>query len=804
MENKNHRRLCFILVAVAFLWGFIVPTQVQSAYFAWIDWEAGSHSWSDCANWGASRYQPYIDTCPALPGTTGEDYVELWHPWNYPGYSVTVESSATVDIHALGMDWILDYNSPSMITLKWTGGSLTARQEYIGQEGGATFNHISATNTTDWLYVGYSHDEGNFPSDGYYNLGAPGVLTVNFDEVISYHGVGTFTQTGGTHAVGRDLYLGMYYHEFQSGFGTSNGTFNMSGGSLDVGQLEYIGHYGPGVFNQTGGTHTVAGSVYVGTYDGSIGNSYSLSNGTHEIGEELYVGYESGAEGTYNLGPDGILTVHGNEYIGSYGDAQFIQTGGTHTVINDLWCDPYGAQTTNTVTFNLVGGSLTVVNFYLGQDCEFNLDELSPPHSGNLIVLGDSSLYIGGIFNWKAGGLTAPTIINVGTFNVSGASGTERHVDYLILAPNSILNVSPGVTLYYNVLEDYGGTIIGSVLPAQGANNPPIADPNGHYSGDEGSPVQFDGTGSNDPDGDILTYDWDFGDGNTGIGPTPSHTYIDNGNNEVCLTVTDTGGLTDTECTVADIANVAPSVGTISAPIDPVQEGTTIQVSADFTDPGTEDSHSAVWYWGDGTSDEGVVTQGAGAGSVEGTYAYQTAGVYMITLTVTDKDGGVGESIYEFVVVYNPDGGFVTGGGWIYSPEGAYVADPTLTGKASFGFVSKYKKGATAPTGNTEFQFHAGDFNFHSSSYDWLVIAGHKAKYKGVGTVDGSGNYGFMLSAIDEKLTPSTDVDLFRIKIWDKDNGDVTVYDNEMGAANDADPATVLGGGSIVIHKAKK
>jgi hypothetical protein len=60
-----------------------------------------------------------------------------------------------------------------------------------------------------------------------------------------------------------------------------------------------------------------------------------------------------------------------------------------------------------------------------------------------------------------------------------------------------------------------------------------------------------------------------------------------------------------------------------------------------------------------------------------------------------------------------------------------------------------------------------------------------------------------MLTAIDEKLTPSTDVDLFRIKIWDKDNGDAIVYDNQMGDADDADPATVLGGGSIVIHKEK-
>ncbi len=152
------------------------------------------------------------------------------------------------------------------------------------------------------------------------------------------------------------------------------------------------------------------------------------------------------------------------------------------------------------------------------------------------------------------------------------------------------------------------------------------------------------------------------------------------------------------------------------------------------------------------------------------------------------------------LAVYDPEGGFVTGGGWINSPAGAYAPDPDLTGKANFGFVSKYKKGATVPTGQTEFQFKVADLNFKSDSYDWLVVAGPKAKYKGAGTINGGGNYGFMLFAIDEGLTPSTDVDLFRIKIWDKNNDEV-VYDNQMDDSDDADPTTAIGGGSIKIHK---
>jgi hypothetical protein len=135
------------------------------------------------------------------------------------------------------------------------------------------------------------------------------------------------------------------------------------------------------------------------------------------------------------------------------------------------------------------------------------------------------------------------------------------------------------------------------------------------------------------------------------------------------------------------------------------------------------------------------------------------------------------------------------------SPGGAYPADPTLTGKATFGFVSKYifQKDKTTPvlSGNTEFQFHAGNLNFSSTSYQWLVVSGtSKATYKGSGTVNGVAGYGFLLSAIDGLP------DKFRIKIWQ--TGGTVIYDNQIGGADDAEPTTAITGGSIVIHVPKK
>lgn len=124
------------------------------------------------------------------------------------------------------------------------------------------------------------------------------------------------------------------------------------------------------------------------------------------------------------------------------------------------------------------------------------------------------------------------------------------------------------------------------------------------------------------------------------------------------------------------------------------------------------------------------------------------------------------------------------------------MADSSLSGKATFGFVAKYQKGASAPTGNTEFQFQVGGFHFKSTSYDWLVVGGGKAKYKGVGTVNGVGGYRFMLTAVDGK---NGGQDTFRIKVWDDATGGVA-YDNQRGTADDSYAGTALGGGNIVIR----
>jgi PKD repeat protein len=325
---------------------------------------------------------------------------------------------------------------------------------------------------------------------------------------------------------------------------------------------------------------------------------------------------------------------------------------------------------------------------------------------------------------------------------------------------------------------------------------PPTASAGGPYTGAEGTAVAFDGSGSAAADGGALTYAWDFGDGATSTKASPAHVYADNGTYTVTLAVTDAGGSTASATTIAEIANVAPSITALELPATPVSVGTAVAATASFSDPGSADTHSAQIDWGDGSVSPAVVA----GGSASATRTYAAAGVYTVVAQVGDDDGGTQQATFQYVVVYDPTAGFVTGGGWIDSPPGAYAGDAALTGKATFGFVSKYLPGANKPSGNTEFQFKAGTLNFRSTSYDWLVVAGAQAKYKGEGTINSGGAYGFMLTAIDGALAGGGGTDAFRIKIWDLVTGAV-VYDNKLGSADDSGDATALGGGGITIHK---
>lgn len=174
-------------------------------------------------------------------------------------------------------------------------------------------------------------------------------------------------------------------------------------------------------------------------------------------------------------------------------------------------------------------------------------------------------------------------------------------------------------------------------------NYPPMAEAGGPYTSFEGSPTTLDGSGSSDPDGTIIAYEWDLdGDGlyDDATGAIPSYTWIDDYNGNIGLKVTDDDGAIDTDTTTVTINNVAPIVDAGDDQV--VNEGDTVTLDpADFPDSGSLDNHTAIIDWGDGTIEAGTVDELGGSGTVSSSHAYGDNGMYTVTVTVSDDDGGV-------------------------------------------------------------------------------------------------------------------------------------------------------------------
>jgi DNA/RNA endonuclease G (NUC1) len=184
----------------------------------------------------------------------------------------------------------------------------------------------------------------------------------------------------------------------------------------------------------------------------------------------------------------------------------------------------------------------------------------------------------------------------------------------------------------------------------------------------EGSAITFDASPSTDPDlgrtdlgrTESLSYAWQFGDGTTATGQTPSHTFTNDGTFTVTLTVSDAFGWQKTLSRTVTIANVAPAV-TLSAtsPLS-ILSGDAVSVAGSFTDPGNDAPWQSVIAWGNGTSTSATQAQSGGGASITGTKSYLAVGSYTVSLTVTDNDGASGAQSLSVDVSRRPVSGTAT------------------------------------------------------------------------------------------------------------------------------------------------
>jgi RHS repeat-associated protein len=241
-----------------------------------------------------------------------------------------------------------------------------------------------------------------------------------------------------------------------------------------------------------------------------------------------------------------------------------------------------------------------------------------------------------------------------------------------------------------------------------------------------------------------------------------------------------------------------PQVGSITTPVHAIRAGASAAVSASFTETPANGPHTAIWSWGDGKTSAGKVTEpkGSGSGTVTGSHIYANPGIYRVTLTVTDAHKHSGKATAaQYVIVYNPSGGSITGNGTITSPPGAVPGNPKLTGKASFQLNAGYAANSAVPSGKLVLTFQAANVSFQSTSLDWLVVSGGTAWYEGTGTLNGSGTYGFLAAA----SSGGAGTGKLRVRIWNKATGAI-LYDTQPGAPIPAAPTTHTTSGSIVFR----
>ena len=183
-------------------------------------------------------------------------------------------------------------------------------------------------------------------------------------------------------------------------------------------------------------------------------------------------------------------------------------------------------------------------------------------------------------------------------------------------------------------------------IAVESGTRAPIAATDGPWSGLEGGPILMSAAASSDPDNDVLTYAWDFGDGTTATGLSPVHVYAQDGSFTVTLTVTDTRGLIGVTTATATVGNVAPQVAPFAGAV--LLPGEVYATAGTFSDPGAD-----TWI---ATFDDG---QGGGAAplalsgktfSLSATYLLP--GSYTATVRVADDDAAdVGSAMIKVLTL---------------------------------------------------------------------------------------------------------------------------------------------------------
>jgi hypothetical protein len=219
------------------------------------------------------------------------------------------------------------------------------------------------------------------------------------------------------------------------------------------------------------------------------------------------------------------------------------------------------------------------------------------------------------------------------------------------------------------------------------------------------------------------------------------------------------GGFVELTKTI-HVTNVAPTAR-ILAPADGLvfRAGTHVALSGSFTDPGVLDTHTAVWTVG-GATIPATLSEHGGSGTVAATWTPSAAGLYPLSLTVTDKDGGTTTVSGGTLVVFDPAAGSVSGAGSLVDPSHDLV---------QFDFGARYRDHDSDPSGQVK--LYVPHLTLLATDLDWLVVTSPSFVLQGHGSVlEHHGSYRFRLTGV------TGHPDQLRVQIWSPDGS--LVYDS--------------------------
>ncbi|MDX9704059.1 MAG: PKD domain-containing protein, partial [Candidatus Auribacterota bacterium] len=211
-------------------------------------------------------------------------------------------------------------------------------------------------------------------------------------------------------------------------------------------------------------------------------------------------------------------------------------------------------------------------------------------------------------------------------------------------------------SVQYNVVGTY--TVALRVTDSLGAwdvataqvtieNTAPVVSAGSNQTVNEGDTVTFAGSFTDTGDESFThTIHWSFGDGSTAEGTlSPTHVYGDNGTYTVTLTVTDDDGAVSSDTLTVVVNNVSPVLEVFPEQLLE-NEGEPVSFTATYSDAGVLDTHTATIDWGD----QSVENRAVSGGTFSGSHIYQSGGVYTVTITVMDDDGGMDTETYELTI----------------------------------------------------------------------------------------------------------------------------------------------------------